>query len=372
MNAPSPRPSSHAIWAAYTVVILGAWVFWGTHWNETAWDFTMFYVAAHTPAGSIHDQTVFQETARRVLAGSSVTYASPYVRPAVFTLALRWMRSLPYWDAYRIWAGLQFLFYVATLWTLWRHFRVRVAGYYPWALFFPAFFSIITGQDALAMGLVLSVALVLLAGGRDAAGGALLSLTLYKFNLFLLIPVYLVMKKRYRALALYGICGAALAGMSALLEPPSVYLALLPEIQRYTIGFSPGTMLGLRGLLTKLGWGAAYPAAALALSAYFLFSSWRMEFVRGFGMAVTAGVLCAYHATWYDGAVLALPFGLALTEATLGLRILTAFLLVFPLWNAAPAFVTALLLGFALFYSVIPAPAAAKDFAGDEATTHRI
>jgi hypothetical protein len=352
MRAESPRLSFNAIWAAVTLVILGGWVFWATHWSETGWDFTMFYVAAHTPAASIHDQTVFQATARRVLAGTGVTYASPYVRPAVFTLALRWMRGLSYWEAYRIWACLEFAFYAVTLWALSRRFRARVLGFYPWALFFPAFFGMIQGQDSLAMGLVLCLALVLLAGGRDAVGGALLSLTLYKFNLFLLVPVYLALRKRYRALAWYALCGAALAGASALLERPSLYLALLPEIQRYTIGFSPKSMLGLRGLCAALGWSAAYPAAAIVLAAYLLGMSRRMDFVRGFGLTVAACVLCAYHGTWYDGAVLALPFGLALAEGGPDLRMTTACVMVIPFWNAMPAFVTVLLLGFAILYSV--------------------
>src|SRR5438874_2141481 len=104
MLADSRQTRSNIIWAVLTFAILGGWIFWGAHWGETAWDFTEFYVAAHVPVGSLHDQAVFQETAHRLLAGKGITYVPPYVRPAVFTLALRWMRGLPYWDAYRIWA----------------------------------------------------------------------------------------------------------------------------------------------------------------------------------------------------------------------------------------------------------------------------
>ena len=318
---------------------------------ETAWDFTMFYVAAHAPIGSIHDQAVFRETARQALAGTAVQYASPYVRPAVFAFSLRWMRWFSYWKAYSIWAGLELIFYGATLLVLWRRFRVRVPGWYPWALFFPAFYGIITGQDALLMGLVLCLAVAVLADGRDAAGGALLSLTLYKFNLFLLLPIYLVLQKRYRALAVYAVCGGVLAIISVLLERPSLYLRLLSDIQRYTIGFSPETMLGLRGLSAALGFPAAYPIAALACSAYALAVSRRMDFVRGFGLMVTASVLCAYHAAWYDGAVLVLPFGLVLAASNRYLRILTTGLMVIPFWNVKPAFVTVLLVVFATLYS---------------------
>jgi len=87
------------------------------------------------------------------------------------------------------------------------------------------------------------------------------------------------------------------------------------------------------------------------LSAYLLFMARRMEFVRGFGMVVTGCVLCAYHGTWYDGAVLALPFGLALARGDPALRMMTAGVMVIPFWNVMPAFVTALLLGFAMLYS---------------------
>jgi hypothetical protein len=148
--------------------------------------------------------------------------------------------------------------------------------------------------------------------------------------------------------------------MSALLEPPSVYLKLLPEIQRYCIGFSPKTMLGLRGLCASLGWPAAYPVAALALSVYLLVRSRRMEFAWGFGMIVTAGLLCGYHVAWYDGAVLALPFGLALTRGDPVLRKFTVCVMVMPFWNAFPNFVSVLLLAFGILYSADPAFAEQK------------
>jgi len=349
MPAQSPRPLS-VVWAAISLAVLAGWFYIGMHWSETAWDFTLFYVAAHAPLDSIHDQAAFREAALPALAGTGVTYIPPYVRPAVFALALRWMKGMPYWNAYLIWAGLQFVFYSATLWLLARYLGVRVVGFYPWALVFPVFFSIITGQDALTLGLILCGALVLLMRGSDTLGGALLSLTLYKFNLFLLLPVYLLLKKRYRALAAYSICGALLAIASAALEPPSLYISLLPRIEEYTIGTTPSIMLGLRGLLASLGWGAVYPVAAVALAAYLLFQARRMEFARGFGMAVMACILCAYHAGWYDGAVLILPLGLAVSQGGVALRRLAMALMVIPFWNAVPAVVSMALIGFAALY----------------------
>jgi hypothetical protein len=76
-----------------------------------------------------------------------------------------------------------------------------------------------------------------------------------------------------------------------------------------------------------------------------------MNFARGFGMMITAGVLCAYHSAWYDGAVLIIPFGLAITQGSRVLRIVSTGLILLPFWNAMPAFVSALLLIFCLLYS---------------------
>lgn len=351
MRAQSRQVQRNWIWLVLTLAAVAGWAVKGILKQQFGWDFTQFYVAAHAPIRAIHDQLVFQETARQVLPATGVRYLPPYVRPAVFALPLRWMRGMSYWSACYVWAALQLLCYALTLWLLGRRFQVRVWGFYPWALFYPVFSSIITGQDSMAVELVLCVALLMLADGHDEAGGALLSLTLYKFNLFLLLPLYLLGKKRYRALIAYALCGAVLAGLSAFLEPPSVYLALLPNIQRYTIQFFPRTMLGLRGLCAYVGWNALYPFAAVALAAYLFVRSLRMDFVRGFAMMVTAGVLCAYHVAWYDGALLVLPFGLAVTWGGKPLRALTLCLMLIPFWNAIPAYVTVVLLAFVMLYS---------------------
>lgn len=66
---------------------------------------------------------------------------------------------------------------------------------------------------------------------------------------------------------------------------------------------------------------------ASQLSVYVVVRSRRMEFVRGFGMMMVAGVLCAYHGAWYDGAVLTIPFGLAWMQGSRVLRLMTVRLL---------------------------------------------
>lgn len=304
----------------------------------------MFYVAAHTPAASIHDPEVFQATARRVLAGTGVEYASPYVRPAVFAPLLAWMRLLPYWAAYSVWAVLQLIAYGLTLRLLANRWHVPVRGFYPWLLFFPALFGIVTGQDSLGMALCLVAGLCLLEDERDLAGGALLSLTLYKFNLFLLIPAVLAVRGRWKALASYSAAGLCLAAASAWLEPPVTYLSLLPEIERYTIGFSPKTMLGLRGLTEALGAPHLYVPLALLVASVALWAARRGALREGFALTTLAGVLCAYHGAWYDGAVLLLPLGLALGMALPALQFLAVLAIVLPLWNVFSPWVSVLLL----------------------------
>jgi hypothetical protein len=181
-------------------------------------------------------------------------------------------------------------------------------------------------------------------------------LTLYKFNVYLLLPVFLLLRRRYRALAAYAACGAILAGASVALEPPASYLALLKNYERYSIGFSPENMFGLRGLLLSLNWGAAYAVVAVALAVGLLLAARRMAFAQGFGLVMMAGVLLAYHAGWHDAGVLTIPFGLALAAKDAQLRLVAAVVMLIPFWDSIPAVATVLLLGFAVYYAAALRP----------------
>ena len=82
----------------------------------------------------------------------------------------------------------------------------------------------------------------------------------------------------------------------------------LRAIPRETIGFVPA---GLHGVAIRLGHEHWYfPAAALCAVAcmYFIY---KLPLLEALCVAVLAPLLFAYHVTWYDGALLALPITVA-------------------------------------------------------------
>ena len=325
-------------------VCCGAWAWFATVFPETAWDFTEFYIAGRVPITSLYDQDVFHEYGDR-LTPHAVDYYPPYVRPAIFSLPLRALMWLPYWPAYAVFACLQFACFLGALYLLRKRFAVPIELLAGFGLFYPAMMGIITGQDSNAVALLLAAGLVLLLDHKDRAAGIVLALCLYKFNLMLLLPVLLLIKRRYEAFRWF--CGAAalLAAGSTLVSPPGQYLTLLRNISRYTIGFSPGRMIGLRALAYGLGEPALYYLfAALAV----LGSIWamkRLAMPQAFCVAILGALLCSYHVNWYDGAVLLVPLMLAFGSTAPWPKLAAAPLLfAFPVWAAFPKVIAALLL----------------------------
>ena len=341
------RPRSRFVpLIAALAVCVPLWLWFAVHFPDTAWDFTGFYIAGNIPLHQVHDQQVFQNFGNSELAPLGVRYYPPYVRPSVFAVPLHLIMSLPYWTAYWLWAAAQLLAFLSALWLLQTRLHLPVGTNPIWAIFFPAWFGIITGQDALGVLLIVVAGIVFIEKGRDGIGGALLALTLYKFNLSLLIPVALMFRGKWHALASYAVVGAGLAAASALVEAPSKYLELLRTIGSYTVGFRPETMLGLRGLahFLHLPW-LYFLLAPLTIAA----AAWKLrrsqDLPESIGIALTASILCAWHGTWYDGALLALPAALLFHCARTTGRVVAAIVLALPFWNAFPQIATLAVVG---------------------------
>ncbi len=318
------------------------------HFSQTGWDFTQFYIAGNIAPASLYDQDAFRQFGRS-LEPLGIRYYPPYVRPSVFALPLRLVMWMPYWPAFTVWAALHFACYALALYLLHRHFRFPPWLMIGFGLFYPAMFGVVTGQDSNAVLLLMAVALGLLQSGKQALAGVALGLAVYKFNLFLLLPVFLLVQKRYRALAWFCGTAAVLAAASLLIAPPASYLALLGSIQKYTIGFEPARMLGLRATAYALQAPYLYPAFALAVAALCTLAFRHLPVAESFCVMVMGSLLCAYHVNWYDGAVLAIPCVVAFTRPGVMRRIPAAALLLAPVWLFAPALpllILTLTLGF--------------------------
>jgi len=304
------------------------WLIIALRYSQTAWDFTQFYIAAHLPIGSLYARADFVAVGARLLAPIGIKYYPPFVRPAVFSLALKPLALFSYWIAYWIWAALGLVVYLVSLLILFR-WRGVPENILPWfALFYPAMFGIVTGQDANVYLLVFIVALLLIISGKETAGGCVLALCVYKFNLILLIPLVLLAKARWRALVSFSITAGAATIVSAALVSPSKYLALLRTIPELTIGFVPG---GFRGVTIRIGHPGWYFAIAAIGTIGCLYLIWKLPLVEALSVGITGALMLSYHATWYDCTLLVFPICVAWATSSHKMQAALLTLLVLPI-----------------------------------------
>jgi hypothetical protein len=326
------RTSQRAfIFSAFAFFALSSiWLIVAIRFSETGWDFTQFYIAAHLPVSSLYNRSEFVAIGSKLLAPIGINYYPPFVRPALFALALKPLALFSYWGAYWLWVAVGFAAYLAALLILFRWLALPKNLLPAFAFFTPSLFGIVTGQDANVYLLVLVGALLLILSEREVAGGLLLALCAYKFNLLLFLPFVLIFKARWKSFFAFVIGTAAAALLSALLAPPSQYLALLRSIPQLTIGFIPG---GLRGVCIRTGHELLYFPFAAVAAAFCLYLIWKLPLVEAFCVAVTAALLLGYHVTWYDCALLVLPICVAWRNAGPKTRASLLALLVLPfLW----------------------------------------
>jgi hypothetical protein len=346
---PAPPTTDKAVLALSLIAFLGCcagWLWLAIGSDGTGWDFTGFYLAGQVPFSALYDQAVFQETGRQLLAPIGIDYYPPYVRPAVFSVPLRLFTWLPYWSAYWVFAALQFLFYVAAIYLLWRQFRFPVELVVGFGFFYPGMMSIVTGHDPNVEALLMAVGLLLLLNKKPATAGLVLALALYKFNLVFLIPLMLLIKKQYRALGYMAGGGAALALASALLVSPTAYLELLPNIPKYTAGYEPAkTMIGFRSLSYWIEAPELYYPLAFAGIVFCLFAIWKSPLTEAYCIALAGSMLCGFHIAWYDGVCLMVPMTVVLARNSKPAALISALLLfLFPVWPVWPAAISILLL----------------------------
>jgi len=136
---------------------------------------------------------------------------------------------------------------------------------------------------------------------RDLAAGFLLALCTAKPHLFLLVPVVLIARRRWR------IVGSAVAGTVGLLaigtaaagvDWPLHWLAVLKTLSRES---DPGHGLARCPSLFQFGMNGVTFALALTVAAVFGALIWRSRTLEaGIAIAVIGGILIAPHTAVYD------------------------------------------------------------------------
>lgn len=304
-------------------------------------DFTSFYMAGTmVRLGMGHDLydlkaewRVQQEFAPWVSVRQA---ALPYMHAPFEALLFAPFTLLPYSRAFALWNGLNFLILLALPYLLRPHLPV-LKQIPPWIMiflqlaYFPVFFVLLQGQDAILLLLLYCLAFSALKKDATGTAGFWLALGLFRFHLVAPFVLVMLLLKKFRLVVAFTMTSVVLAGLSAwvvgwrgLLHYPG-YIWWLEQHRSQAI-LTPSDTTNLRGLVdTLLGkWFPAYVqlAAVILLSAgmlYFAIRCWRSAEPRSeqwnlaFSATLVATVLVSYHSFIHDLSTLLLPVAVSVS-----------------------------------------------------------
>lgn len=298
-------------------------------------DFTIYYTAGtmvrQGMGHQLYDDRIQFEVQQQFAPQVATRLgALPFNHPPFEALLFVPITWLPYRAAYLLWM-LANLGMLATLLILLRPYvPVMTAGSVPaWAgvslAFFPIFFALLQGQDAILLMFLYGLTFVALRKERLVSAGGWLACGLFKFHLVLpFLLLLLIQQKTFqrsrRILFGFGSVGALLGAVSIATVGPQQMIAY----PRYVLGLEatmargaimPSDMPNLRGVLYLLASNVRFFSVIVVASSALLFlvAAWnsRSRNVQDadlqFAMPVFAAVLVSYHALGYDLCVLALP-----------------------------------------------------------------
>lgn len=243
----------------------------------------------------------------------------PFVRPPFYAALLAPVSLLPGRIAFPVWIAGMTLGMFVVWWWAWRRFGPDAMVYC--AFFLPACLGIAHGQDCIIPMLLLLGAWLLLEQKRDGPAGLLLALCLFKWHLFLLLPLAILFRRRWRLLG--GFCaGASLLGLSSVLLAGLAgvrdYFHLLTRDDLATLSPSPEMMVGLNAIAVNLGlhilWFQAILVAALISLVVWTARRSGSDF-RWFWTAVLASMALSPHTYEYDLSAVLIPALVAIFEA---------------------------------------------------------
>lgn len=292
-------------------------------------DFVQLYVGAKlSGTGRMYDPEANYEWHRK-LFGVRLP-AVLHTRPPFYGLLLKPLASAPYPVAWWLFVGMNL---AAAAWVFFRFLGPRPPSA-AFGLVYPAtWLAILWGQDVwLAVGLF-AAAVLLLESGREFRAGALLSLCAIKAHLFVLVPLVLLVRGRWRLLAGGAAGGVALGALAFAGGGPrwvNEYLRVLanPVIHRDMAGMP--NLQGMGALFGSPAWFV--PATSAAVAVLVLWISRRASSVpEALAVALVGSFLVSYHAYAHDAVTLLLAFALAGPASLHGVRALAWYLLASPL-----------------------------------------
>jgi Glycosyltransferase family 87 len=273
-------------------------------------DFVNFYVGAsivHRGEGAkLYQQDTQRAALRSVLGRNSIQY---FLHPPFEAAAIAPLASLSIERAFVVWTAIN----VAVLALLPLVLTpciplVARRPYLGWLGFFflPVLIALTLGQDSILLLFVISLSYLLMHKKMDVAAGLVLALASIKFQYLMILIPLLLMSRKWRVVAGFGLGGAGLASVSAVVTGWRGLLNYFRFVHTIDVQEGPGApnpalMVNVRGFLA--GTGSAPHSVVYA--------------VAGTAVLLGLAVVCARTAslTQKNGLVFAVYIVVALTAA---------------------------------------------------------
>jgi hypothetical protein len=316
------------------------------------YDFLCYYIGG-TLVREGHLPELYQPAAQRQVqdrVAPGLEEPRPYARPPWFAFAIAPLTRLPLVKAYAVWVAL-WLAVLAATW-VWGARRFGEGALLLAALFLPTNLGFAYGQDCAGMLAVCCCAWVLFERRKLFAGGLVLGLALMKFHLLALVPVWLILQRRWRMLigfiatgALFLLVSLEMLGVAGLQR----YVHFLLYGDTELLGHSPDSMINIYGLLLNLGVESKVADGLMAamVIGVSIFGIVGTPAWRALAIALTGSLLISPHVFAYDAAILLLPVWLVIENSKRKVSRWSALLLVNPVtfyftaahppWRCVPA-----------------------------------
>ncbi len=276
-------------------------------------DFVHFYIGGllfGTP--DLHSPAANQAKQRELIGG--VLNDSYFIRPTYYGFFLKPFAWLPYRTAYIVFQCLSLFCFGLFLYFFTPQFpRLPTLS----AMSMPLIANFINGQDALLFVCLVAFAVLATRRQRDLTAGLLLVFcTGFKFHLLVLIPVAILLHRKWRVIAGAAIGGLVLANITAFGGGTAAMRQVVTLLRNPANSPEAAIMPNLRGMIFDLS-GENLPVLLVACALVAGLVVWlciqARDFESSFAYCLIGGLLIGFHSYMQDclvvllAAVLLLP-----------------------------------------------------------------